>query len=1182
MSHYRPIDRFFILLICVIFTYPVFSQLELTNYAPEQIRQLDVKHEISIFNKVSSKELKNTKAKQLLSEYNLLTLKSENLINLIASKSESISLEIPIGISSKMISLEKVNILAPGFKVRKASNPQEELNVDLGLVYRGKVSGDDNSMATISFNGKEVNGLITVEGHTFNLGKLKDENYHIIYKEKDLDYQNNFACHTDIEQQIGKSQLLNKQLKNSAVDNCVSVYVETQYDMYQERGSVTSVTNFITSLFAQVSTIYANESINLLLGELFVWDVNDPYTGNSPSTLLNQFMDRLDGDFNGDIAHLINFEQNGGIAYVDALCSSFAYGTSGIDNFFSNVPTYSWSVGILAHEIGHNLGSPHTHACVWNGNNTAIDGCGDDGGNCNTGPIPSSGTIMSYCHLLSNVGIDFSLGFGPQPGDLIRSVVNSASCLQVCGDCDNQGDSCDDGDPCTINDQINAACNCTGTYVDEDLDGICSEEDPDDNDPCIPEACPTCTTVTITVVLDRRPAETSWEIRGASGNVLITSGSGYGSFPRGTTVRSRLCVSDACYTFVMKDAWGDGLCCGQGEGSYSVTLDDGTVLASGGEFGDEDLTDFCINSNIEECSDDTCDDGDPCTINDRYDDECECLGTPKVDTDNDGICDDEDSCPNLRNNLIGTSCEDGDPCTTGETYNRNCGCTGGSYVDNDNDGVCVGEDPDDDDPCVPNTCDGGCVDVTVTITLDNYPGETNWKITNQRGQTQLENPRYHTRDRGTTISTSVCLDPGCFEFRITDSYGDGICCLEGDGSYTVTLSDGSLVASGGEFSRNETKEFCINSSSGDTECSGPCDDGDPCTNNDQYNAQCDCAGVALPDSDNDGICDAEDDCPNLKDNLIGKSCDDGDDCTTGEKYSADSCECEGGQFIDKDGDGYCLAEDPDDSDPCNPDTAGGDCSGELNCNTESESDFEDGLDGWTSGGSDAVRSRFQQYSSSGEYCIRLRDNTDESVLTSSRLRIGNVRELNVEFSYYALSMDNSSEDFWLQLSTDGGNTFTTVEEWNKNDEFNNNKRYTGVANIKGPFTNNTYLRFRCDASNNADIVFIDDIKVESCNGSSASVANSSKQNELENYLNFKVFPNPVSQQESLNINVETLEDEVNLTMYDLLGKQIGTKVIAKKNYYKTSINTAEIKSGTYFIKIDSETNSKIKKVIVIH
>jgi len=42
---------------------------------------------------------------------------------------------------------------------------------------------------------------------------------------------------------------------------------------------------------------------------------------------------------------------------------------------------------------------------------------------------------MSYCHLVSGVGIDLALGFGPQPGALIRSKVNAAGCLTSCPTC---------------------------------------------------------------------------------------------------------------------------------------------------------------------------------------------------------------------------------------------------------------------------------------------------------------------------------------------------------------------------------------------------------------------------------------------------------------------------------------------------------------------------------------------------------------------------------------------------------------------------------------------------------------------------------------------------------------------------------------------------------------------------
>ncbi|MBL0102917.1 MAG: fibronectin type III domain-containing protein [Bacteroidetes bacterium] len=91
--------------------------------------------------------------------------------------------------------------------------------------------------------------------------------------------------------------------------------------------------------------------------------------------------------------------------------------------------------------MGHLIGSRHTHACVWNGNSTAIDGCaGYVEGSCALPGNPSSGgTIMSYCHLTS-VGMNLSLGFGPQPGNVIRNTVLNATCLHNCG-----YSSCTDG-----------------------------------------------------------------------------------------------------------------------------------------------------------------------------------------------------------------------------------------------------------------------------------------------------------------------------------------------------------------------------------------------------------------------------------------------------------------------------------------------------------------------------------------------------------------------------------------------------------------------------------------------------------------------------------------------------------------------------------------------------------------
>jgi len=72
---------------------------------------------------------------------------------------------------------------------------------------------------------------------------------------------------------------------------------------------------------------------------------------------------------------------------------------------------------------------------------------------------------------------------------------------------------------------------------------------------------------------------------------------------------------------------------------------------------------------------------------------------------------------------------------------------------------------------------------------------------------------------------------------------------------------------------------------------GPCNDGDACTINDAYDSNCNCVGT-LADDDNDGICNADDQCPGFNDSLIGTSCDDGNPNTNNDIYQTD-CNCAG-------------------------------------------------------------------------------------------------------------------------------------------------------------------------------------------------------------------------------------------------------------------------------------------------
>ena len=99
------------------------------------------------------------------------------------------------------------------------------------------------------------------------------------------------------------------------------------------------------------------------------------------------------------------------------------------------------------------------------------------------------------------------------------------------------------------------------------------------------------TNVTLTIVLDNYPEETSWEI--LDGSSVIASGGTYGSQADGSTVVENISLVAGCYDFVISDVYGDGICCTYGTGSYSLT-DGSTTLASGGSFGSSETTNFCV------------------------------------------------------------------------------------------------------------------------------------------------------------------------------------------------------------------------------------------------------------------------------------------------------------------------------------------------------------------------------------------------------------------------------------------------------------------------------------------------------------------------------------------------------------------------------------------------------------
>jgi hypothetical protein len=460
-----------------------------------------------------------------------------------------VKMELPSEDGSLEVLLYEQTIFTDDATITTSESGEMNLPLPEAKFYRGIVKGEEHSLVAITVFDDEINGLVSFGPETYVLGKINDSksNAHIWYRDEDLLLDETFSCEAIASDDHEESPKYGNHGSPKTV-KCVRMRIEIDNDIVSDFGGSTGATNYVTALFNQVITLFANDDIDVAVGEIFAWSGSSPYSGD-----LGDRLGQLNNNSsNADLTTLLTGAGGGGIAYLSGVCSSnFGVSVSGIFGFFNNVPSYSWDVNVVAHEIGHNLSSPHTHACSWNGNNTAIDGCGATAGyseGC-SGPIPSGGgTIMSYCHLLST-GVNFNLGFGPQPTSRMTNYINSRSCL---------GTSC----------------------VSEPE--VCEDE-----------------SLTLTIDLDEYPAETTWEIY--SGSTVVASGGSYGqSF---TTVTEDICLPEGCYTMTFFDSYGDGICCGFGDGSYTLTDESGSVLASGGEFEDSETTSFCAGATTEPCFD---------------------------------------------------------------------------------------------------------------------------------------------------------------------------------------------------------------------------------------------------------------------------------------------------------------------------------------------------------------------------------------------------------------------------------------------------------------------------------------------------------------------------------------------------------------------------------------------------
>jgi len=287
----------------------------------------------------------------------------------------------------------------------------------------------------------------------------------------------------------------------------LDVLVDVSYGLRQARfgGNSQAAAAYAQAVFAAVSSIYRRDvKLAPRITTLVIWTTTEPFTGTNTEQQLNAYRsynNQHRTDVTRHLAHYLAGGQNfGGIANYAGICGNGAYAVSNIHGTYTlPAPGFIWDVKVVAHEIGHNLNSRHTH-CY----NPPLDHCHNQEFGCYSGPVtPQVGEIMSYCHLVATV----RLGFSGPTGAVMRRTAEFASCTgpkaAVCGDgVLDEGEQCDDGNlddddccsaTCMLLSSDTHTCDdgeyCTIRYFCTDGSCLQQPRDCSDGNPCTIDYC---------------------------------------------------------------------------------------------------------------------------------------------------------------------------------------------------------------------------------------------------------------------------------------------------------------------------------------------------------------------------------------------------------------------------------------------------------------------------------------------------------------------------------------------------------------------------------------------------------------------------------------------------------------------------------------------------------------------
>ncbi len=150
-----------------------------------------------------------------------------------------------------------------------------------------------------------------------------------------------------------------------------------------------------------------------------------------------------------------------------------------------------------------------------------------------------------------------------------------------------------------------------------------------------------------------------------------------------------------------------------------------------------------------------------------------------------------------------------------------------------------------------------------------------------------------------------------------------------------------------------------------------------------------------------------------------------------------------------------------------------------NCNLYDSENFETDLGIWSCG-IFCTRSMDVPGIAGGTYSIALQSNSvTQSTLISDVFDMTFFDSVRVEYNLYTTNLDGTFEHLYIDLSNDGGTTFSPVVTNTFTNPFNNAWSQTQVSIASSNFGPSTVIRFRSDISG-SDRIYLDNVSISRC------------------------------------------------------------------------------------------------------